>query len=416
MTEGVAGEHVALVPADATSRRHASRVECSTSLNRGRRPPQGPLEPKYSWSDVLDGPPPRHRQRGEGSYALYHGTEMGEDVRLSYTSLVRVDPGKDAESLHDDVIHVDSRISVQKRTLLEFMDRERAWSERVTNSWRTYLGKRLVAQRAAANKLPGVLKRGAIRFIRVEAKVMNGVIDATKSVNSAVVQVPDALVSRMLRAEAHLEGRIGRKSLMAGLRDPATLSNEQKGVVLFLSTILLVTALILLNSLFALLLTDQAAAYKRIVADAAVAMMSVLGLPLPSEPLIIRTTIDYGAVLAFTGAFAGKMVGVWLLYFIGDSLYDQVNNATKTRPRLGRAIAWMNRNAEVHGFWILILANSIPLVPDILLVVFAISGMHFRKYFAGIALGTAIKTAGIISAVLILGEERVHGFFSNPFG
>lgn len=404
-----------LVPV-AFERRHESVVDVITSLKRGRRPPQGVLEPKYTWYDVLDGSPPAKRERGQGAYALYHGTEVSEEVRLSYSTVVQVDPGVDSASLHDDLIHIDARISVQKRTLLEFMDAERAFTDRVTNSWRTYLGKRLVAQRQTANKLPAFMKKGAIKAIKLEAKVMNAVIDGTKNVNRAIVQVPDALVSRMLRAQAHLEGRIGRKSLTEGLRNPATLSNEQKGVVLFLSTMILVTFLILLNSVFALLLTDQAAAYKRFVADAAVSMLSVLGLPLPSEPLVIRTTIDYGPLLAFCASVSGKMVGVWLLYFIGDSLYDQVNAATKGRPRLAGFIAFLNRNAEVHGFWVLILVNSIPLVPDILLVVFAISGMHFKKYFAGIGIGTAIKTAGICSAVLILGEERVLGFFSNPFG
>lgn len=389
----------------------STRLVATSSVQRGRIPPQGVQEMPYHWPDVVEAPEPPRRGHGEGAYAVYHQTETGGDVRVSHTTLVQVDREGGVET-----VRVDSLATVQRRAFLELMDRERAFSERLASRWRERLGRRLAAQRAAARRLRSPrLSRVVSRIIRVEARAGNAVIGLVRRVLRGIVTAPDALVSSVIRARTHVGGREGRRSLRAGLTDPASLSAEQKGVLLFLTMSLALLVVLLGGSVFSLILPWWAGEYQRVVGDATAAFLGAVALPLPTEPFIIATTLAEGPALGFLGAFAGKMLGVYVLYLFGDALHDKVESATAGKPRMQRVVAWIRVNADRHGFLLLVLVNAVPLFPDLFLYAFALSGMGFRRYMAGIALGTAIKFGGIIAGVLLVGPERVGEILANPF-
>ena len=393
--------------------RQETPVVARSSIRRGRMPPQGAQEIPYHWDDVLDGEAPPGRGHGEGSYSLYHGTEIEGECRIYCTSLVEVTrPGPQGER-----IAVESRVTVQRRAFLELMDRERAFSDRLAARWREGLVRRLVAQRAAANRAGRPwLVRAAVRVIRVEARVGLGFIAGLRRLMRGAVQLPDALVSRLVQTHAQVGGRTARRSFLSGLRDPGSLSPEQKGVLLFLTLALAVSAVFLVGTFFALALPQWAGLYQRFVGDATAAFLSAVALPLPTEAFVIASTLAMGPTLAFAGSFAGKMLGVLVLYLLGDSLFDKVAAATAGKPRMARMVAWLKGNADRHGFLLLVLINGVPFVPDVLLYAFALSGMDFRRYMAGIAVGTALKFGLLIAGVLLLGPERITAFLDAPFG
>lgn len=392
-----------------------AQVVSHASLARGKAPEPGFQGGSYFWRDVVSGPPPRRKMKGGGVHVTYHGTEEGGDVRISYTTLLRVDPGFDADSPHDDVIHVDERLSVQRRALQELIDRERAFSDRLASRWRASLGHSLVRQRRAANHLKAAWAIAtAVWVIKAQARVGYAVINGTRSFLRSLVHVPDVILTRSQSASMHLSTRSGRRVIRSGLRDPAGLSNNEKGVVLLLVGGAIVASLLLSNTLFALFLPQWAFEYQRFVRDFSASLLSVLALPIPQEPLLVLSTLAVGAVLAFSGLFVGKIVGSWILYLIGDSLYETIERQTEGKPRMRKVVDWMHRNADRSGFWLLTVINGIPLMPDLLVYAFAMSGMSFRRYIGGIALGTTLKFVAIIVAVNLLGPELVQRFLEHP--
>lgn len=385
-------------------------VSMRSSVERGPIPRQGVRQPAFVWEDVVEGPPPTGRGDGEGQYGVYHRTEVDLDARVSYSTLVTVVRREGRER-----VEVESRLSVQRRAFLELMDRERAFTDRVTSRWRDRLLGRLVAQRAAANRLGPGARSVAVRLIRLQARAELGLIGLVRRAMRGLAEAPDAMAMRVLRAQAHLGARWGRRSLRQGLTDPRRLSTEQRGVLLFLILSAVVASVFLVGTLLALLAPSWTDEFRHFVGDGTAAFVGAVALPIPTELLVVAATLAVGPTLAVAGSLSGKMLGVLVLYFVGGSLHAKVEQATAKRPRLHHMVAWVHANAERHGFLALVVLNAVPLLPDVLLYAFALSGMDFRRYMAGIALGTALKFGAIVAGVLVLGPDRVVEMLSNPF-
>lgn len=382
------------------------------SLSRGPAPAADLQARPFYWRDLVSGPPPRRHARG-GVHVTYHSAEEGGDVRIAHGTLVQVDV-KD-ESSGEEVVLVEERVSVQRRALHEFLDRERAFSDRLARRLRGGLSRNLVRQRRFANRLTvGWLVSFLLWCVRIQAHVGQAVINGTQRFLRALVRGPDALLTRIETASFHLQSRSGRRGIWTAFLNPAAAGTQEKSIVLLLVSGALFGMVLLLNSAFALVFVAQAPVYKHIVGDFTASLLSVLALPLPSEPLLIYGTITSGPFVAATGLFLGKVVGSWMLYLIGDSLFDTIKGKTAGRPRFAAMIAWMQRNANRWGFWMLVVINAIPLMPDVLVYVFAVSGMKFRSFMAGIAVGAAIKYAILIAAVYIVGPEQILYWLSHP--
>jgi membrane protein DedA with SNARE-associated domain len=343
---------------------------------------------------------------------MYHGTELDAHLRLAHTTLVWVQrPGPGDED--GEVIHAEARLSVQQRSLHDTMVAVRRSAAERRARWDRRIEARLRRARQGMRDWPGpatILGDLLLKGGGAVARVLNR---GAQRATCAAVEVPDRLVSATLRTEAMLLGPGGWRGVLRAVRHPEDLSPEEKGVVVFLTMATLLASVLLLNSIFVLAFPDQGHVYRSLLANAAVQFVNIFGVPLLIEPLLILATLTQGPVLAFTGFFLGKMLAVWVLYFVGDAAHDAF--LRKASPRWKRLSAWLRRNANKYGFPILFLDNALPLMPDQVLWVFAVSGMRFKTWLLAVALGTILRFAVIIGGVYVVGPERIEQFFANPF-
>ncbi len=379
-----------------------------TSTERGRAPSPGIVHAPFFWGDILDGAPPSRRNHGEGSYILYHALETGIDTRLAYSTLIRV-----TRTGGVDDITVDSRITVQKRLFLEAIHKERQMMEAFTARARRRFSDHLVKVRRAANALPTWTHPAARWTIRTEAKIGLFAIDVPRRVSHALVQIPDSLYSGFVRAWSLLYGRFGRQTLWQDMRDPRNLSTEQKSVVLALTGAILVGAVLVMNNLVTLFTPRAAVAWSDLLNTFMWGVGTAVALPFPpSELLVIKPYLSAGPILAFLSIFASKVVGAWIVYFIGDALHAFIEKQTHGKPRTQRIVEWMNRNSEKYGFWLLGLFTALPFLPDTLaLYVFAASGTNFKSYIGGVALGTAIRYLAVVGVAMLIGPGTLTDWF-----
>lgn len=398
-------------------------VVLTCSVARGACPDPGIHAAPYLWRDVTQSPPPRRKARGAGMHFTYHLTEHGVDVRLAYVTHVRVDPGADPDSPDDDVIIVDEAVFVQRRALQELIDREKAFSDRFAIRGRARLAKHLARQRAYANRLRAKWVIALfVLLIRLEAKVGFAAIRGVRGFLRGLVHVPDAILARSSSASTHLASRTARHSLRRAFLDPSNATAEEKGVLVLVSTAGLIGLVLLLNTVFALGLSQWAPYYTAILGDALYSFGNAfLPLPVPPEVGLVTRTISLGLALGWTGWFAGKLVGSWILFLAGDALHDGLKKQTARSAKLARVVAWLQIRAQRSGFlWVFVL-SVVPFLPDTLILAFAVSGMRFRPFMWAIFLGTAIKYGAILLAIAFVGPATVGGwldavaYWANPF-
>lgn len=391
-------------------------LDTRVSLRRGRSLRPGIKPQKWHWHDLLDGPPPRRREVGDATHITFHTTAEDDDVRISFTTIIHVSPGLDPVSTLDDTIHIDERVYVQRRALHEIIDKQRAFTDRLAIRQRERMRERTQRRRDLAARSPRPLRAPIRAYSRVEQKCTDVYIRSLRGTLRACVNVPDKVLGSIEGAGTRLGSKTGRRHMWAAMRDPSRATAHEKSVLLLLAAGILVVSILALNSLFALVLTGEAPIYTRLLADFSASLLGVLALPIPAEPLLVAEAIAVGSILAFTGLFLGKIVGSWMLYLIGDSLNAALEKAGKKRKRIGAMLDWLKRNANRRGFLLLTVINAVPLMPDVLVYPFAVSGMRIRGFMGGIALGTVIKFVAILVALQYVGQDRVIAFFTNPFG
>lgn len=383
------------------------------SVARGRAMSPGIQKSPFYWRDVVHGPPPRRRERGDCIHVTFHGADDSGDVRLRFTSIVRVDPGIDKGSVHDDVVHVEERVYVQRRVLQELVDRERAFTDRVSLRMRSRLAHKLATKRRRANQIESATSLAIYMWhVRLQAKAGNAAIQGFRSFMRALVALPDALLTHTERVSIHLASRTGRRTIRKAVHDPASATAAEKAALLVVLAFATLTGVLVLNTIFDFTPAGVRAAYYRLLGDFALSLAGTLAVPFPSEIGYIGSAVALNIVLGAVGIFAGKMLASWMLYLVGDSLFDSMNK--KSGPRMKRAIHWLQRNANRWGFAILIAINATPLAPDAFIIVFAVSGMRFRSYMVGIAVGAILKFALLAGLILWIGPTQVQDFMAQP--
>ncbi|HVL86452.1 MAG TPA: VTT domain-containing protein [Candidatus Thermoplasmatota archaeon] len=377
------------------------------SLDYGLRPAPGLQPARFLWSNVVKSPRPLAARRGdEGAYAVYLGLEADVDLRIQYTTIVRADVDDEGRPR----ARVEERVSVSRRALLDAMDRVRRGAQEWSARARERLGAALAWQRAGAKRAPRWLLPLLLASLRLEARVGVAGIELVRAAAVALVEIPDLFVTNLLRLEAHLYDRLGRRSLWQGVRDPSVLTLEQRAVVAFLTFAILAATVLVLNSIFALALPAYADAYRGLLANFLLHLTGTLGAPIFMEPLVALATVTMGPTLAFAGFFLGKAMAVWILYLLGESLHDWFLRRAKGRTR--GAMDWLHRHADRHGVLALVAINAVPFAPEQLVLVLAVSGMRFRSWMAGNLIGSAIKIGGVVLLTLAIGPERVGDLFS----
>lgn len=396
---------------------HATKggIIARSSVARGRSLAPGIQKTPFYWRDVVHGPPPRRRQRGDCVHVTFHGTDDSGDVRLAFTTIVRVDPGMDKDSPDDDITHVEERVYVQRRVLQELIDRERAFTDRIALRMRSRLAHSLVTQRRAANGIElAWMMTLALVLIRLQAKVGNALIRGFRGFMRAIVAIPDAILVQTERASIHLASRSGRRWLRKAIRDPASATPQEKAGVLVWLTFAMLAFAFVASMAFATVLSRWDVYFQRFLVDFTSSLLGAVAIPLPIEITFVNSVARVGYLLGGLGLFAGKMVGAWMLFLLGDSLFDGIQKKAKKSPRWAKAIRWLQSNANKYGFLLLVLLNGLPLAPDAMIIVFAVSGMRFRSFMWGIAVGTALKFVMLGALIFLVGPETVTQFMEHP--
>lgn len=384
------------------------RVAVTSTIERGRVPRPGSSPPPFVWSDVVRSAPPVPELAGGGDYVLYHGMEVDFDVRVGYTTRV----GVEARPEGTPRILVESRISVGRRSVPGALDRIR---QAVHGGARARRGEVQEATNRRLQRIetlrPAWSRAPARRLVRGWARLLLGLVDGLRDLFLAMLLVPDRVVTSALRAEAMLATRLGRRSLLEAAMDPRELTLEQRSVMILFVALAAGLTVLVLNSVFALVLPELAGTYRRVLADVVLMILGVLFVPVVEELMVVASTLQLGAALALVGLMVGKLVGVWIVYLLGTSLHDVLDRRTRGHPRMARAVAWMQTNADRHGFALLVGANAVPFVSGLALYPLAVAGIRFRAWMGGIAIGTAIRYVAIVAAILLVGPDRVAGFF-----
>lgn len=390
-------------------------VVARSSVARGKSMSPGIQQAPFYWRDVVHGPPPRRRERGACLYVTFHGTDDTGDVRLGFSTVIHVDPGADIDSARDDIIHIEERLNIQRRFLQEWIDRERAFSDRLAMRMRSRLARSLASQRRLASGLRVALAITVLLWwIRAQAKLGTALIRGTRALLRGLVVVPDAILTHGENASIRLASRTGRRTIRNAFRDPASATPQEKTAVLVVISFSLLGAVLVLNTVFATVFAGFARAYGHALADFTASLLGTLAVPLPAEPLLVASLVSMGFVLGGIGLYFGKIVGSWMLYLLGDSLFDAIDKKSTKSPRTRRFVNALQRGANRWGFLLLVLINAIPLMPDLLVIVFAVSGMRFRSFMGGIAVGTLLKFIMIGAAVYFIGPDTVKAFLEHP--
>ena len=122
-------------------------------------------------------------------------------------------------------------------------------------------------------------------------------------------------------------------------------------------------------------------------------------LPTPSEaPILVRSWIPLGWIFLF--AVAGKVVGAYLLFFLGD----RVKGSDHFRRAVMRYrwLSWGLRKSEgfVHRYGVLalLLLMSVPGFPDtVSLYLFALVGKRPVLFALASGLGTAVRMGLVLA-------------------
>lgn len=394
------------------------------AVTRGRTLAPGIQKTPYYWRDVVHGPPPRRRERGDCTHITFHGSDDSGDVRLSFGTLVRVDPGMSKDSALDDIIHVEERLYVQRRLLQEFIDRERNFTDKVALRMRSRLAHSMVKQRRYANRVEQAWMASAlIGWIRFQARAGNASIRGFRAFMRGLVALPDAILTQTERASVHLASKSGRRWLKRAIRDPTAATPQEKAGVLVWLAFATTAWVLVIAALFATVLSRWDAFFQAELGDFFLALGNAVGVPLPpSETAYVARLIEMAEIfgrlapailIAAVGVMAGKILGSWMLYLMGDSLFDGLNK--KSGPKLKRALHALQRSATKRGFLYVTIISAIPAAPDPLIIPFAVSGMKFRSYMWAIAFGTILKFAILAGLIVWIGADRVGAFMEHPF-
>ena len=116
-------------------------------------------------------------------------------------------------------------------------------------------------------------------------------------------------------------------------------------------------------------------------------------LPTPSEiPVLGYTWIPLGWIFVF--AVAGKTVGSYLIFFLGDRAKDtqRFHRLVKRHRWIQLTMAWSERFVRRYGVFAVFVLLSIPGFPDTLsLYLFALVGDRPVLFAIASGLGTAVR-------------------------
>lgn len=384
-----------------------SEIRVRSSVQRGNPPHSGPRPSPYRWTDIVSSDHPDPSTRSLGAYVVYHSLEVDAEVRVAFATRLDVFPSSDPASPAEDAVVVDEQISVHKRWVLRSLEGARQRFRSKHTRWRR------VAQRHAPDEDRRLRERIAGPFVRafalVAAWIYGGLLTLT--------ELPDRVLTAGLEMQAVLWSHLGRRSVWESLWQPRELTVAQRTTSVGVVAIAMAFAVLALNSVFALGFPEFAGVYRYSLGLALTMTAGVLFAPVVVEPMLVVSTLAVGPVAAIVGMLAGKVLGSWILYLVGVTLNETVRDWTSGRPRIKEAVEWMTETADEYAFRLLFVGNLAPFISGFFLYVYAVAGVRFRDWIAGVTLGTLARFVVIVALVYIVGPDVVSAWLAsfNPF-
>lgn len=384
-----------------------SEIRVRSSVQRGNPPHSGARPSPYRWTDVVSSDHPDPSTRSLGAYVIYHGLEVDAEVRVAFASRLDVFPSNDPASPAEDAVVVDEQISVHKRWVLRSLEGARARFRSAKTRWRR------IAKRHAPGEDRKLRERIAGPFVRAFALLAAWIYGGLLS----LTELPDRVLTAGLEMQAVLWSHLGRRSIWESLWQPRELTVAQRTTSVGVVAIAMGLAVLALNSIFALGFPEFAGVYRYSLGLAFTMTAGVLFLPVVVEPMLVVSTLAVGPVAAITGMLVGKVLGSWILYLIGVTLNETVRDWTSGRPKIKETVEWMTETADEYAFRLLFLGNLAPFISGFFLYVYAVAGVRFRDWIAGVTLGTLARFVIIVVLIQILGPEAVSAWIDsfNPF-
>lgn len=384
-----------------------SEVRVRSSVQRGNPPHSGPRPSPYRWTDVVSSDRPDPSTRSLGAYVVYHGLEVDGEVRVAFATRIDVFPSDDPSATAEDAVVVDEQINVHKRWVLRSLEGVR---QRVRSSHTRW---RRVAQRHAPDEDKRIRERIVGPFARAFALVAAGFYGGLLS----LTELPDRVLTAGLQMHAILRSHLGRRSIWESLWEPRELTVAQRTTTVGVVAVAMMLTVLALNSVFALGFPGFAGVYRYSLGLALTMTAGVLFAPVVVEPMLVVSTLAVGPVAAIVGMLAGKVLGAWILYLIGVTLHETVRDWTSGRPRIKETVDWMTETADEYAFRLLFLGNLAPFISGFFLYVYAVAGVRFRDWIAGVTLGTLARFVIIVALVYVVGPDVVSAWLAsfNPF-
>lgn len=360
--------------------RAGSRLALRVSLHNEPGPPGGIVDPPFRWENVLEELFPTDAERGPAAWCAVGPEILSAGDRIETALLVRV---------VDSRIEVEDRICVTTRAMAPMIEAER-----------DTVGAKLEELKATAQQraedAPTVM--AALPY-HGHAKLAG----ALRSITRGIATIPDRFASSTKRAVAFLSTAEGRARFRAGLLQPHGLTAEQKAVTLFAGIAGVIMILALAHFAVTLITPQFARPWRAILFLYLYAFGTSVGIPLPIEPLLIPAALAVGPSLAIGTTVAAKIVGAWMVFFLGDEIHDRLAKRAEKKPWLGRFLEWSERFAQRFGMLAVALFIAVPGLPDaVALYIFGSLHMKLWKFLVGVGVGSLVLNTIIVFGGLAL--------------
>lgn len=381
-------------------------LKVRTRLTYGWSHPPGVEDPQLDWHDVLESERPKGRPSGTGAYVVPLRTEIGRSYRRDFATRIVAHA--------DGHLEVEELVSVRPRLMLRVLRRHNAKERKSRVEALHRINKRATERILRAAEVGGVRGRMHRAIGRFERKHGHKVLTFPAALARWLVELPDHFYERVTVAARYVGHGMGRKELRRGIKEPRVLTVEGKSVLLLFLTTALVGAVMGAHTLLTLAAPSLAGPWRTQLSLFTFSLLGTVALPIPVE-LSVVPFAHFGsplaiavASLAVASVVAGRTVGAYLIFFVGEELNEKLDETGRKRPWLGKGMRAIEAFARRFGFAAVTLFMAIPFFPELVLYLFGSARMPMRTYIWGVVVGSTLRFA-IIMGALAFGLGHVLG-------
>jgi uncharacterized membrane protein YdjX (TVP38/TMEM64 family) len=233
-------------------------------------------------------------------------------------------------------------------------------------------------------------------LLKIEGLLFLNVVRGQKALTGKAVQLPLDVKTGFLATKEEMRTQESRRKFRLSFLNERLWTPERRNALVFVLAVTAAVLYLLSEFLFQLLL-PQALGPKR--AGDIVLMYSMatrLFLPTPFEPILIAGARTLGGAGAVIYASVGATLGCYILFLFGSGANQLMHAISKKRPRLGKALHWMEDKGRTSAYWILGLLLAIPLAPDSLAIIGTVIRLRLSYFLMTIFISTVVRSALVL--------------------